>query len=523
MKKNLKKAEQTVGTGGSKRIAITMGLLLTLANGAGVLADVRLPAIISDNMVLQQGMAAPLWGKADPGEKITVSVAGQSVTAETDDQGRWKVKLTPLKASGTPVTVTVRGKNTLTITNVLVGEVWLGSGQSNMEWPALHSGKDILDAARFPNLRLFKTENAVALTPQEDVPGSWVECTPETVKKFSAVLYAAGRELHQKLGVPVGLIQSSWGGTVIQSWSRYESITTDAEAQAAVDRRLAELDDPAWCEADFKKQTARYERLKGESKENPDDERNPRKPEKLTALFKNRPCGLYNAKIAPLAGYGIRGAVWYQGEFNAPQAGLYQRLLPLMINDWRAQWGQGAFPFIIVQLPNIGKNLHNQPVMSRAQWAALRESQRRTLALTNTALVVTIDVSDGLLHPVNKEPFGHRVALAALRLAYGQTIPFSGPLYQSMTVEGNAIRVRFDEVDGGLTAKDNAALKGFAIAGEDRKFVWAEARIDGETLVVSSPDVVRPVAVRYAWADNPVLTLYSKAGLPASPFRSDNW
>ena len=520
-------AVQALGHGAIQRISMKkLTLLLGLGLAACIAplhAAVRLPAIFGDNMVLQRGDTTPMWGHADPGEHVTVAVGGQSVSTTADAQGRWRVVLPKLDAAD-PLEVTVKGKNTLTLKNVLVGDVWLGSGQSNMDWRLRsYEGKVEAAAAKYPRIRLFKTPTVVATTPQDDVSGKWTECTPETAGDFSAVLYFMGRDLHKQLGVPVGLIESAWGGTVIQAWSRYDSLITDPEAAKVAKAQLAQIDDPAWCERDFQSKLARFAKQQAELKDKPDALKALRPPEKQTPFWNNRPGGLYNAMIAPLAGYGLRGVAWYQGEFNNGQGELYGRLLPKMIADWRAAWGQGDFPFLVVQLPHIGTAPQTEPTEVGKQWAYLREAQLKALALPHTAVVVTVDLGDGSLHPRNKEPFAQRLVLAALKVAYGKDLPASGPLYQDMAVEGDAIRIRFTHTDGGLVALDNAALQGFVIAGDDRNFVWAAAQIDGDSAVVRSEHVSRPVAVRYAWADYPRWSLFNKAGLPASPFRTDAW
>jgi len=490
-------------------------------------AEVKLPAIFGDNMVLQQGMSVPVWGHASPGEQVSVTVYGETRSTTASDEGKWKIFLPPLVATNEPTTVTVSGTNTITLTNVLVGEVWLGSGQSNMGWPlgnhqAREAGKLEAEVANYPKIRLFTTAKVVAAKPQENVEGKWVECTPETAKSFSATLYFMGRELHQKLNMPMGLIHSSWGGTIIQCWSRYDSLVTDSEAKQAAEKWLSEREDPEWCERQYQAALRAYEKKKSELQSHPAELKALRAPEKPSPLQNYRPGGIYNSKIAPLTGYGIRGIAWYQGEFNNGHGALYSRLLPKMITDWRNQWGQGDFPFIVVQLPSFGE-LQEKAEAPGRQWAHIREAQLTALTLPNTAVVTTIDLGAGELHPRDKEPFGIRVATAALKIGYGKHLPISGPLYRSMEIEGDSIRLSFDELNGGFVEKPNQSLAGFTIAGADQKFFWATARIEGDSVLVKSNAVKQPLAVRYAWADNPQMSLFNKAGFPASPFRTDNW
>ncbi|MEI6232081.1 MAG: sialate O-acetylesterase [Planctomycetota bacterium] len=489
-------------------------------------ADVKVPAIIGDNMALQAGIAVPIWGWADPGEDVTVTFNGQSKTAKAGDDKKWSVKLDVLTVGG-PFEMTIKGKNTLTLKNILVGEVWVNSGQSNMEFGmgGTVNSKEEIANAKFPKIRLFTVKKAVKAEAQSDCEGKWTECAPETVGGFSAVAYFFGRKLHQDLGVPVGLIHTSWGGTPAEAWTTAATLEADADLKPITDRFAASKAGDTQEAFDkkmeaWKASTAKWkeaaDKAKAEKKPIPQA---PRAPQR--ALNQNSPAVLYNGMIAPIIPFGIAGATWYQGESNAGRAYQYRKLLPAMIGDWRKAWGQGDFPFMVVQLANFMKR-DAEPVESA--WAELREAQTLTSINTpKTGMGLAIDIGDDKdIHPKNKQDVGLRIALQALKIAYNKDIPFSGPMYESMAVEGGAIRVKMKHVFGGLVAKDGD-LKGFAIAGEDKKFVWASAKIDGDSIVVSSDKVAKPASVRYAWANNPECNLYNKANLPAVPFRTDTW
>lgn len=503
----------------------TLILSLGLALCAPTLnADVKLPAIFGDNMVLQQGREAQVWGKADPGEKVTVSVAGQSASAVADSSGNWKLTLKPLKTDAKQTTVTVTGKNTITLQNVLVGEVWVGSGQSNMQWGvrAANDAEKEIAAAKYPTLRLFTVERYGWPQALEDVKGKWVECSPETVKEFSATLYFFGRDLQAQIQQPIGLINSSVGGTIVQSWTRWEVLLTDPQTKAQAEERVKELDNPEWVARKFAADTARYAEAERKAKAEGKPMRGP-KPEWLGPWYRNRPAGLYNAMIHPLLGFPIRGVVWYQGEFNASDPDQYARMFPKMIQDWRQQWGLGEFPFFFVQLPG-NNEMQTEPANTKQSWALQREAQSKALALPNTGMAVTIDTApEGDLHPKNKQPVGNRLARIAAAKVYGKSIAFEAPTFESMSKEGSALRLKFRHAKAGLITRDGSPVRGFAIAGADQKFVWADARIEGETVVVSNAAVSDPVAVRYGWANNPVISLFNKEGLPLAPFRTDDW
>jgi sialate O-acetylesterase len=503
-------------------VVVGVGLLwAVLPSGA----DVKLPALFSDNMVLQRDRVVPVWGTAGAGEQVTVTLGEAQATTTANQEGQWRVQL-PAQPAGGPFELTVAGKNTLTLHNVLIGEVWIASGQSNMEWPvslSLHPEQEIA-AANYPQIRLFGVKHTVASQPRQDTEGTWVECTPQTVAGFSAVAYFFGRDLHQALGVPVGLIKTAWGGTPAESWISRPTLEAHPDLKGLVERwdavRLQALEDYVGAVDQYFQQVARWvQNAQSSGLLTP----MPAAPG-LPGILQNpwRASGLYNGMIAPLIPYALRGAIWYQGESNANRAYQYRTLFPALIQDWRRAWGQGDFPFLFVQLANFTAP-PAEP--GESDWAELREAQSMALALPNTGMAVAIDLGEAdNIHPPNKQEVGRRLALAARAIAYGQPVVYSGPLYQSMAVEGHSIRLWFRHLGGGLVAQGGGPLRGFAIAGADRKFVWAEARIEGETVVVHSDQVPQPVAVRYAWANNPEgCNLFNQAGLPASPFRTDDW
>jgi sialate O-acetylesterase len=501
------------------------------------LADVRLPAVISDNMVLQQGMKIPIWGKADAGEQVTVTFEGFRASVAANSQGQWKVEIGPLKEGG-PFEMPVSGKNTVTLRNVLVGEVWICSGQSNMEMaidPKSPSGaggvvnaQQEIASAKYPKIRWFWVKKVVTGRPQQDTEGHWVETSPQTVGAFSAVGYFFGRELHKTLGAPIGMIEGAWGGTPAESWTSREALQFDSELRPILEDSDKKLTDYPKLLEEFRRKLGEWERpaREAEAQGNPVPAQ-PKMPTDPRSDPLGRASGLFNGMIMPLIPYAIRGVIWYQGESNADRPDRYLRLFPAMIQDWRRAWGEGDFPFLLVQLANFqvrslaswGYGSPDDPLLL---WPELREAQVMTLSVPNTGMAVTIDIGEGYnVHPKNKQEVGRRLALAALHIAYGQQVVYSGPIYRSMSVESDEVRLKFDHVDGGLMAKGSDSPEGFEIAGEDHKFVPAHAKIDADTVVLRSATVSHPVAARYAWADDPHCNLYNKSGLPASPFRSD--
>jgi sialate O-acetylesterase len=464
-------------------------------------ADVRLPAILAEHMVVQRGLPVHVWGSAAPGEAVTVSFRGGSRATAADSLGRWSVYLPPGEAGG-PFDLTVKGNNTIALDDVLVGDVWIASGQSNMELQvqSAANAQAEIAAAKYPRIRLFQAEHKVADYPLDDIAAhGWAECSPETVAKFSAVAYYFGRHLQQRYNVPIGLIEADWGGTPAEAWTSLHALSADASLMPV----FAE-----WARMNDDRATVLLERRK-EEREGAARTWHPNEGNSWM------PAGLYNAMIAPLTPFPIRGAIWYQGESNASpeRAPLYARLFQTMIRDWRRAWGEGDFPFLFVQIANFKTS-------PDSKWPEVRDAQRQTLALANTGMAVIIDIGDpDNIHPKDKQDVGLRLALAARAIAYGEKIEYSGPLFRQATPEGSGLRVWFDHAETGLKAK-GGELRGFEVAGADGKFVPAAARIDGATVLVSSSAVTSPVYVRYGWADNPDCNLYNSADLPASPFRS---
>jgi sialate O-acetylesterase len=634
---------------------------ISLIGNFNVNAEVKLPRIFSSNMVLQKGIDNPVWGWANKGEQITVTFNNQSVRTKTDKNGKWSVKL-PVQEYGGPYTMTVKGKNTIVFDNILIGEVWVCSGQSNMEFQvgqAINAVNEIA-TANFPKIRLFTVPKTVSQFPENDISsGEWEECSPETVSDFSAVAYFFGRDIFRELNVPIGLIHTSWGGTVAETWSSAETISKDPDLKGNLDElkqmdlskykeeKMAQIKKilggevsdkdlgmengkAVWAAPDFNDSNwktiktpiyweqqgftdidgiawYRKEIILTEEQSNAnatlhlgkiDDaditfvngveigktnsydkdrvytiESKILKPGKniiavrvddtggnggiwgdskdLYFDFKNEkmdisgdwkfriskamvgnlsigpnsyPTLLFNGMINPILPYGIKGAIWYQGESNAGRAKQYQRVFPDVIKDWRTHWNQGDFPFLFVSLANFYPPVET-PVES--DWAELREAQTKTLSLPNTGMALSIDIGEANdIHPKNKQDVGKRLALNALKIAYNKNIVFSGPMYKSVDFKDGKAFITFSETGSGLKAKDKYGyLKGFTIAGADKKFKWAKAEIiDNKTIVVYSEEIKDPKSVRYGWANNPDdLNLYNVEGLPANPFRTDDW
>ena len=552
-------------------------------------ADVKLPSLFSDNALLQAGKPVPVWGMADSGEKVTVRFAGQVVESTAAADGRWSVTLKPIKA-GFSGKMAIDGKNSVVINNVLVGTVWVCSGQSNMEngMRRVRDAKEEIAKANYPKIRLFLVKRTASIHPLTDVEAHWVECSPETVVQdgwqgFSAVAYFFGRAVHQATGQPVGLIESSWGGTPAQSWTSLDGLRKVPELReyvATTERTASNM--PAFL-AKYAKDQEEYPRTLAHWQETA------RKPWEAAVLAWEQDCvkaklehkpapakpkvavprpelglppdknhltpsSLFNGMIAPLIPYAIEGVIWYQGESNGfatRQAREYRKLFPALIQDWRSKWGQGDFPFYYCQLANFKSKLKDP---AESDWAEIREAQRQALSLPNTGMAVLIDIGEaGDIHPLNKQDVGDRLARIALSKHFGRVGRCSGPSYRSMALEGGKIRLNFDPEGGELVAGDipnvyplvlakgetkplvrnrpGSQLEGFSIAEDvpdsnpggasSRKWVWADAVIEGASVLVSSPEIKVPVAVRYGWADNPTCNLFNKEGLPCSPFQTD--
>jgi sialate O-acetylesterase len=497
---------------------LTTALLFWAAPHAS--AELTLASPFTDHMVLQREMKVPIWGSADPGTAVTVTFAGQTKTAVTDANGKWKVTLDPMVASSASREMMVSSNlkseiGNLTFSDVLVGEVWLGSGQSNMDatmskkvkWFAgVNNEEAEIAAADYPLIRMFTGEAIRTNQPQSRIPGEWKVCTPQNAPAFSAVGYFFARQLQKDIQVPVGIITLAYGASSAHAWISRETLVADPKLKPIV--------------AQFDKEVSAF-------RANPPDavgaapsedvSAKARKAEKAVpdpVTVQQNPTVLFNGMIAPVIPYAIRGVIWYQGEtmpLNAGETKLYPHIQAVLIREWRALWGQGDFPFYIVQIAAHEK-----------QSPEKREAQATVLAIPNTAMAVAIDIGDPKnVHPPNKQDVGDRLARIALAKLYGKKIEYSGPMYSSMKIEGPAVRISFSHTAEGLVAK-GGPLKPFVIAGADGKFVSAEATIDGDSVLVSSAEVPAPVAVRYAWANYPEgCNLYNTAGLPCAPFRTD--
>jgi sialate O-acetylesterase len=531
---------------------LIVGIFCALC-GAGW-ADVRVPAIIGEHMMLQAGTNTPLYGWAEPGEAVTVTVGESTAATTTGTDGKWKVIFTDLKASATPVRVSIVGKNTITFEDVLIGDVWVCSGQSNMALPVRRIiGRDVNDPkglgqANHPQMRLFKLPKETFLEPQSDCTGSWAVCTPDAAKEFSATGYFFGREIHLAEKIPVGLINACRGGSSGQMWTSLEALKSEPALSNDLNQALsARADYPQRKEhylrdrAKWHEDTARWpetiKRWEAEvAKAAAEGKAPPPKPESSGSAparpagmdgwednVMNAPTVLFNGMIAPLLPFGIKGVVWYQGEGNADEWAHYRTLFPAMVRDWRNRWARGDFPVYFVQLSSFGES-RAEP--GESNWAAFREVQSQLKGIVpNSGMAVTIDIGCATdIHPLSKPEVGRRLSLVALARTYGRSLEYSGPVCEHMEVKDGKVVLHFAQHGGGLVAKGGEPLKRFAIAGADKKFVWADATIEGGTVVVSSAQVPNPAAVRYAWEINPEgCNLFNAAGLPASPFRTDDW
>lgn len=547
-------------------------LLCLLGSAQLAFAAVRLPQVLSDHMILQRHARVPIWGWADAGEAVTVTFAGQSKAATADADGQWSVTLDPMPASDEAQALTVNGRSSrLTIADVLVGDVWLAGGQSNMGSPlnSAHNAAEVLPKAQDAALRFFRLRTKTAAEPQSDCTGRWEPSTPETAKNFSAVAYFFAEDLRREEKVPIAVLQAPWGGTDIETWISLRGLKQDPPLQATLDRWDKAVAEHQKIQAN-PNPVADYERdLKQWQKEvapaytaamkkynadmaagkaagpKPQPARpEPSNPDPMGMPSPSRrpstPTVNFNGMIAPLTSYAIRGVIWYQGENNGGRGLEYRQLFPRLIEDWRTQWRQAGgaagedFPFLFVQLPSCGAD--PTPVADKG-WPWLREAQLLTLQVPRTGMAITIDVGDpNNVHPADKFDVGRRLALLARKMVYGQDLVASGPLFRDYKIEpGGKVRVRFTEIGGGLTPSrqpwcapgvkpfPQEKLIGFYLAGADKQWAEAEANIDGDSVVVYNPQVPNPVAVRYGWANSPRCNLYNDQGLPASPFRTDDW
>ncbi len=504
-----------------------------LAFTVSALADVTPASLFQDHAVLQRDKPVPIWGTADAGETVSVTFGAQTLSTVAGSDGRWTVTLAPLPASATPAALTLKGKNTVVLQDIVVGEVWLASGQSNMEWPLARAYDPDLEqlTARFPLIREIKVKRTTASAPATRFEGAWRSATPETVAQFSAVAYLFARELHLALDVPVGIVNSTWGGTPIETWMSAGVLKSDPAFAVVASRWTKQLSDFEIAKSAHAEKTRAWEAAKSAA-----EARGEKFVEAAPAAPKTpvwEPSALYNGMISPLLPYGLRGAIWYQGESNAGRAAEYRALFGAMIQSWRSDFAQGDFPFYWTQLASFrtGTGAGNP---DGTDWAALREAQTRTLALPATGQVVTTDVGDfSDIHPKAKLPVARRLARLALHRTYGfASLADSGPVFAgfqaapadpaAQPASPAALRVNFTPVDRGLR-QPAPAVAGFEVAGEDRVFHPATARIEKGSVVVGSPKVTTPVAVRYAWRNATDAALCDDLGLPVPPFRSDTW
>lgn len=495
-------------------------IMLALLIQCKLFAVIKLPAVISDNMVLQQKQKITLWGWADNGEHITVteSWSGKKVSTIAKENGKWEVQLLTGEAGG-PYTITIKGSNEIVIRNVMLGEVWLCSGQSNMTFPiakqtswktGIINAEEVIAGSDFPKLRMFITEQLVANTPQDDTKGRWVVCSPQTVGNFSAVAYYFGRNLMQKTGFPIGLIHSSWGGTPAESWVSKDVLASTEKLKQLLDKYDKNVEEYPASLIKYNQQLGVWSK---DSVNMPASEKQKTRPKKPAnpETDPHSSTKLYNAMIYPLEPYKLKGIIWYQGESNSDRAEEYKVLFPALIYSWRRDW-KDSLPFYFVQIAPHGSK---QPEIREAQLLTFR-------TVANTGMAVITDSGDSTdIHPRNKDVVGDRLARWALTKQYGvKDLTYSGPVYRSMKIEGNKIRLFFDYAETGLIAKEGD-LKDFTITGSDLKFVPANARIDGQTVIVWSDNITNPTAVRFEWKNFFVTNFYNGAGLPASPFRTD--
>ncbi|MEO8613736.1 MAG: sialate O-acetylesterase [Luteolibacter sp.] len=492
--------------------------LIFFVFAASLHAKVTLAPLFADGAVLQREKPVPIWGTSDPGERISVAFAGQILQTTADADGHWRVNLAALATTVTGRDLVVKGADTVTLHDVLVGEVWIASGQSNMEFSL--SRTDV-STANYPLLRQFKVAHQSSYTPHTTLDGSWASAVPASAAKFSAVAYFFGLELYQKLNVPVGIINSSWGGTGVNAWIDPDTYRANSEWSRKFESQEKALHVTPEKTAAYEQALADWNKGKADAKAaNQPFAKAAPKPPAGTASHTTM-AGLYNGMIRPLEPYAVRGFIWYQGESNHAQTKEYAPLFSAMITGWRKRFAQGDLPFYWVQLPNFDFGNRNQDTW---QWAQLREGQTQTLKLPNTGQAITIDVGEAkALHPPKKKPVGERLARLALARTYAMKgVIDSGPVFAAATHAGGTYHITYQPSTSTLKAAP-AGLTGFELAGEDKVFHDAEATIEGASVIVSSAAVPAPVAVRYAYRNAPVAGLFNAEGLPAAPFRTDAW
>jgi sialate O-acetylesterase len=513
-------------------------LFLCLFFSTALFAEVKPSSLFCDHMVLQREIAIPVWGTAEAGEKVTVTLKNSSATSTTNASGKWMLKLPKQKAGG-PYKLEIKGINTFTVEDVYVGEVWLCSGQSNMDmtvakedryWCGVQNEAEEVANANYPQIRVFDVDFTPKNIVQPNARGKWEICSPRTVGHFSAVAYLFAREMYMKYKVPIGLLTSAFGASTAETWISEQALEKHPDLKPLLDtytqKREKFTADSAVSMSEYREKMAMY---KGDlaaaqaatGDVNTKKTKAPRNsnPE----LDQHNPYVCYNGMIAPLIPYGIRGALWYQGESNGPSAKQYREIMETLVADWRTRWGQGNFPFLYVQLANYGKPMtlpvKNDPLMT------VREAQVLNLSIPNTGMAVAIENAGDNptnIHPKNKQAIGYRLGLIARAKVYGEKVEYSGPMYKNYKIDGNKIRLSFTHTGKGLVAKDGK-LTGFALCGEDKKWVWADAKIKGKTIIVSSPEITKPIAVRYCWGTNPPASLSNKEGLWTPNFRTDNF
>ena len=517
-----------------KTISHLFAVAFCLGLPASLLADLSLPHFFSDHMVLQRERPAAIWGKASPKAEVQIEFKGKTASTQADDHGRWRTSIETGAADANGAVLAVKaGADSVTISDVLVGEVWLASGQSNMYFTMNRAPayEQLMAKADHPGLRMFDAPLVTAVEPQDDIAGTWTRCSPQTVPGYSAVAFFFALKLHQELGIPVGVLKTAWGGKPVETFTSREALNSLPGTKAMVDKVMAEAAsyDPTKAQAAYEASLKKWQDTMAASKGKPAEERRrlPKKPAapKPPLETEGKPGVLFNAMINPFAGYTMRGAIWYQGEGNAKAGAVpYDQTLPLMIRDWRKRWGD-EFSFYFVQLANF--HAPSTAPGTPDPWALLLDRMRHILVSTpKTGMAIINDVGEANdIHPKDKKSPGERLARWALAKDYGRDLIYSGPLFKSSQVHDGAVRVSFDQAGAGLKARDSGALKRFEIAGADRVWHWADAKIDGaDSVIVSSAEVKQPVAVRYAWAANPEgANLVNSDGLPASIFRTDDW